>query len=342
MNGSISTAAATAKVPTEGPGPEGKGRGPGLLGSVGRANSLGLLLFYGALFLYLSVATEHFLGTRNIGDLLREMAVLGIIAVGQTLVILRAEIDLSVGSVAAFSAVVAAEAANHGWAPVPVIAVGLLVGLAFGLFNGILVAATGISSLVVTLGTLTIASGLALVVTGGAPEVVQVHFLTTIGQDKVGGIAYQFIVMVAIVLVAWLILRYSVFGRSLYAAGDNERAARLNGINVGRMTIGVFSVSGLLAAVGGLIYMGQFGTADPATGGELNLQSIAAVVIGGTSLFGGVGGVSGTFIGTALIVTLANGLVQLNVPSAWQEVVTGGVIVAAVLFDRLRTRLRES
>jgi ribose transport system permease protein len=305
------------------------------------ADTLGLLLVYVALFVYLSVATRYFLSGDNISNLLREMAVLGIVAVGQTLVILRAEIDLSVSAVVAVAAVVAAEASQAGWSTVPTIAAGLAVGCAFGLFNGLLVARTGISSLVVTLGTLTIGSGLALVLTGGAPEEIDVGFLTTLGQGSVGGVAYQFLVMLAVVVIAFLVLRYLVFGRSLYAVGDNARAARLNGIRVERMTVWVFVLSGLLASVGGLLLAGQFETADPTIGGDLNLRSIAAVVIGGTSLFGGVGGVAGTLLGTALIATLSNGLVQLNVPSAWQEVVTGAVIVAAVLFDRLRARRRE-
>lgn len=333
---------ASATAPRQGTqGPEAQlGMAHGLRRFAGRSDVLGLVVVYVALFVYLSIRTPYFLTSGNISDLLREMAVLGIIAVGETLVILRAEIDLSVGSVLALSAVIASQDSVVTSTPL-VIVVALSVGILCGLVNGIIVASTGISSLVVTLGTMTVASGLALVVTGGAPRVFEVPFLEKLGQGALWGVPIQFVVMVVVGLVVAFVLRMSVFGRSLYATGDNDRAARLNGVRVGRVTVSVFALSGGLAAVGGLLYGGQFGSADPTIGVNLNLLGIAAVVIGGTSLFGGVGGVIGTLLGTALIATLQNGLVQLNVASAWQEVVTGVVIVLAVLADRLRARARE-
>jgi len=304
------------------------------------ADVVGLALVYLVLLVFLSATTRYFLSFDNIGNLLREMSVLGILAVGQTLVILRAEIDLSVGSVLALSSVAGAMASGAGWPTIAVIGVALLVGAGFGVANGLLVSRGGVSSLVVTLGTMTVAYGIALLVTGGGPQSIRTGELEVLGQGGVGFVPYQFIIMSMVVLAGALALRFTVFGRSLYAVGDNKQAALLNGINVDLVTVGVFTISGLLAAFGGLLLAGQFSTADPTIGTNFNLRSIAAVVIGGTSLFGGVGGVTGTALGAALIATLANGLVHFNVQSAWQEVITGLVIVAAVLIDQFRVRRR--
>jgi ribose transport system permease protein len=310
------------------------------LSRAAHADVVGLVAVYVILFVFLSSATRHFFSFDNIENLLREMSVLGIVAVGQTMVILRGEIDLSVGSVLALSSVVAATAYGAGWPPVAVIAAAPVVGFGVGLVNGVLVAKGRVSSLVVTLGTMTVTFGIALLVTGGGPRSIRTGVLEILGQGRISFIPYQFIIMVAAVAIGALVLHFTVFGRSLYAAGDNVQAAILNGINVDRVTIGVFVISGLLASFGGLLLAGQFTTADPTIGTNFNLRSIAAVVIGGTSLFGGVGGVAGTAIGAALMATLANGLVHFNVQSAWQEVVTGTVIVAAVLIDQLRARRR--
>jgi ribose transport system permease protein len=311
------------------------------IGRALRADIVGLAAIYVVMFVFLSVRTGYFLSTDNIGNLMREMSVIGIISVGQTLVILRKQIDLSVGTVAAASSVVAALASQAGWPTIFVIASALVVGALFGLVNGILVAKGRVSALVVTLGTMTIAYGVALILTGGGPQSISTGFLETIGQQGIGFVPYQFMIFVVVVIAAGLGLRYTVFGRSIYAAGDNEDAAWLNGINVDRVTIGAFVLCGALAAVGGLLLAGQFSTADPTIGTNINLRTIASVVIGGTSLFGGVGGVGGSALGAALIATLANGMVHFNIQSAWQEVVTGIVIVGAVLLDQLRLRGRD-
>jgi ribose transport system permease protein len=311
------------------------------IGRILRADMVGLAAIYVVMFVFLSVRTGYFLSTDNIGNLMREMSVIGIISVGQTLVILRKQIDLSVGTVAAASSVVAALASQAGWPTIFVIASALVVGALFGLVNGILVAKGRVSALVVTLGTMTIAYGVALILTGGGPQSISTGFLETIGQQGIGFVPYQFMIFVVVVIAAALGLRYTVFGRSIYAAGDNEDAAWLNGINVDTVTIGAFVLCGALAAVGGLLLAGQFSTADPTIGTDINLRTIASVVIGGTSLFGGVGGVGGSALGAALIATLANGMVHFNIQSAWQEVVTGVVIVGAVLLDQLRLRGRD-
>jgi ribose/xylose/arabinose/galactoside ABC-type transport system permease subunit len=332
----------SAKVPPPSPTPGLGTRGHNRY--VARAlhiDFLGILAVYVAMCVLLSLASRDFLTSANISNLLQEMSVVWIIAIGQTFVILNKEIDLSVGSIAALTSILAALASQHGWPEIGVILVAFAVGGAFGLVNGFLVAKGRVSSLVVTLGTMTAGLGLALVFTGGAPESISNGFLEEIGQNGIGIFSYQFIIALVVSIVAALVLRYTVFGRSVYASGDNQDAARLNGINVGAVTISTFVITGFLCALAGLLLAGQFATADPTIGTNLNLQSIAAVVIGGTSLFGGVGGIPGTVLGSALLATLSNGLVHFNVQSAWQEVVTGGVIVAAVLLDQLRRRRRH-
>lgn len=300
----------------------------------------GLIVVYLVLFAFFSVTTQYFFSHDNFSNLMREMSVVGIICIGQTTVILAKQIDLSVGNVAAVASVAAALVSQAGW-PVPVvIGAGLAVGIVFGLLNGILVAKAHVNALVVTLGTMTIALGIALLLTNGAPESISTGVLEILGQSGIAFVPYQFMVLAVCAVVAAALLRFTVFGRSVYAAGDNEDAARLNGISVDRIIIGAFVISGVLSAVGGLLLAGQFAAADPTIGTDLNLQSIAAVVIGGTSLFGGVGGIAGSVVGAAFIATLANGMVQYNVQSAYQEVVTGIAIVAAVLLDQYRRRRR--
>jgi ribose/xylose/arabinose/galactoside ABC-type transport system permease subunit len=305
-----------------------------------RTDIAGLAAVYAVLFVLFSASTKYFFSGDNVSNLLREMSVVGIIAIGQTVVILASQIDLSVGNVAAVSSVVAALASQAGWPMPAVILAGLAMGAAFGLVNGLLVAKAHVNALVVTLGTMTISLGVALILTGGAPQSIHTGLLEILGQDGISILPYQFIILAVLTLLGAALLRFTVFGRSVYAAGDNDDAARLNGINVDRVIIGAFVTSGLMSAVGGLLLAGQFATADPTIGTNLNIQTIAAVVIGGTSLFGGVGGVGGTVIGAAFIATLANGMVQFNIQSAWQEIVTGAVIVAAVILDQLRRRGR--
>lgn len=305
-----------------------------------RIDIIGLVAVYAVLFSYFALSTRYFFSGDNISNVLREMSVVGIISLGQTVVILAKQIDLSVGNVAAVSSVVAAFASQAGWPAPIVILAGLSVGVLFGLLNGILVAKAHVNALVVTLGTMTIALGVAIILTGGAPESIETGLLEVLGQGGISIVPYQFLLLIGFTLLAAAALRFTVFGRSVYAAGDNEDAARLNGISVDRVIIGAFIICGIFSSIGGLLLAGEFATADPTIGTDLNLQTIAAVVIGGTSLFGGVGGVGGSVLGAAFIATLANGMVQFNIQSAWQEVVTGTVIVAAVLLDQLRRRRR--
>lgn len=315
---------------------------------------LGLLL----LTAYLSFASPHFLTVSNIVNISRQTAITAILAVGQTFVILSAGIDLSVGAVAALAASVSAvmmtqrmEFAGLAIGPVSFwigLPIALLVGTLAGWINGMIITRGGIPDFIATLGTLASLRGVALLVTGGLP--VPSHVTATelkgylpeqilwLGGGDILGFPVAGLVAVGTVVLGWVLLRYVALGRSIFAVGGNREAARVSGINVDRIKVAVYTLSGLLAAVAGVVLAGRLNSANAlmAEGEELN--SIAAVVIGGTNLFGGEGGVAGSLIGALIMGVLANGLNLLNVGAFWQRVVRGLVIVLVVVFDQWRRR----
>ncbi len=315
---------------------------------------LGLLLLIG----YLSVASPHFLTQGNLENVSRQIAVTTILAVGQTLVIISGGIDLSVGAVAALSASVAAVAMTSqmeilgvSFGPVDFwlgIVIGVLTGALAGCINGVIIAKGRIPDFIATLGTLAAYRGIALLVTGGLP--VPSHFtatemhgylpeaLTWLGGGDLFGIPTAALVGLAAVLAGWVILRYMVLGRATYAVGGNREAARVSGISIVRTKIGVYTISGTLAGIGGLVLAGRLNSANALMADGAELQTIAAVVIGGTNLYGGEGGVIGTLIGSLIIGSLANGMNLLDVSAFWQRVIQGAVIIGVVVIDQWRRR----
>lgn len=310
------------------------------------------------LSVYLSMATPYFFSMSNLSNVARQSAITAILAVGQTLVILTAGIDLSVGAMTAISASVAAvlmtqrfEFAGLAIGPVP-FGVGILLAIAVGtlagVINGLIITKGRIPDFICTLGTLTTYRGIALLVTGGLP--VPSHLTATelkgylpeemlwLGGGDIFGFPVAGLIALAIALLGWLILRYTALGRAVYAVGGNREAARVSGINIDRTKIAVYALSGLMAGLGGFVLAGRLNSANAlmAEGSELN--SIASVVIGGTNLFGGEGGVTGSLIGALIIGVLANGLNLLNVSAFWQRVVQGLVIILVVIFDQWRRR----
>jgi putative xylitol transport system permease protein/inositol transport system permease protein len=272
----------------------------------------------------------------NIENILQQISVNGILAIGMTLVIITAGIDLSVGSVLAFAAVVATSFAgtnDQGQAQhsliVPIV-LGVLAGLACGLVNGILIAKRRLAPFIVTLGMMTVARGLALVYTHGRPEIN----LTT-AYDAIGdGLAGPGGIVMAAVLAGIFILHFTRFGRYVYAVGGNELAAKVSGVNTDRVLIGVYAIAGALAGVAGIVESSRVMSGAPSAGEGYELNAIAAVVIGGTSLSGGIGTMAGTIVGVLIIGVMNNGLDLLGVSSYWQQVVKGAIIVCAVLLDR--------
>lgn len=278
-------------------------------------------------------ATPLFLQSSNMLNILLTAAVVALIAAGQTYVIILAEIDLSVGAVLGFSAIITASVmSSHG--PVLGLLAGLAVGATAGAINGLLVTKTRMPSFIATLATMSIFAGLTLQFSQGNPVKVTSGAFLALGQGNLLGIPTPIWIMVAATLLFGYILARTRYGRELYATGDNEDAARLAGVSTARVKIMAFMISGMLAAIAGFILTARLGTAQPTAGTGLELSAIAAVIIGGTSLAGGRGALLGTVVGAVLLSMIDNGLNLLNVSPFLQGVVKGLVILFAVYIDR--------
>ena len=290
---------------------------------------VGLIILCIALF----IATPVFLTVPNIINIGIQAAVVAIMAFGMTFVIVTSGIDLSVGSVAALSAMVSAWMFSNvglpGWLT---LIIGLLIGLLAGAASGLAIAYGKLPAFIATLAMMSVARGLTLVISGGTP-VATSGAVNHLGAD-LGPIPVPVIMLALAGVVCWFILSRTVLGRSLYAIGGNEEAARLSGIPVRRILVAVYALAGLFAGLAGLVLAGRLSSA----GLGYELDAIAAVVIGGASLSGGSGKASGTFIGAVLLAVIRNGLNILNVSSFWQQVVIGCVIALAVGFDVFRSK----
>jgi len=293
----------------------------------------------------MSFLSDKFMSVDNLWNVMRQISVNVCISVGMTLVILTAGIDLSVGSILAFSGAVGAGLLQNGIAiPSLGIFVGftllgaiiaaLVAGGVLGLVNGVAVTRFNVQPFVATLAMLTIARGLTMLWTGGFPITGLGANFSFIGTGWFLDIPMPVWISIVIVALFMLVLRKTRFGRYIYAIGGNEKAAGLSGINVNKIKLLVYVLAGVLAAVGGLILTARLNSAQPNAGMGFELDSIAAVVIGGTSLFGGRGSIIGTVQGALIIGVLNNGLVLLNVSPFWQQVIKGLVILLAVIIDR--------
>lgn len=305
-----------------------------------------------ALFLlvgYLSAVSPYFRTTSNFMNILAQTSVTAILAVGQTLVIISAGIDLSVAAMMALAGSMAAVAmAYWGWNVWLGLILGLVVGTVLGLFNGIVITKGRIPDFIATLGMYTTARGVGLLITQGLPvpshiTAIQLKAylpreLIWLGSGGILGIPVPAIVALGAVILGWFILQHTRLGRSALAVGGNREAARVSGINVDRTKIAAYAFSGLMAGVGGLVLTGRLNSANALMGEGMELQSIGAVVLGGTNLFGGEGTVVGTVIGALIMGVLGNGLNLLNVSAFWQRVIMGLVIITVVVFDQWRRR----
>jgi ribose transport system permease protein len=293
------------------------------------------------MWLVFSRFTPYFLTVQNLLSITIEAAVTAIAAVGQTFVILSAGIDLSMGSVLALVTVVSAIAMGAGQPAVIGILVGLAVGGMCGFFNGIAVGKMRIPPFIATLGMMGIARGLALIVTGGVPRFQLAPGFELLGQGFIGNvIPISTVLMAAIYVVASFLLHRTRFGRYTYAIGSNIEATKLSGINVPRFLVYIYTAAGLAVGMAGLIAESRLGSGQPAGGQGLELETIAAVVIGGTSLFGGEGNVFATLIGALIIASLRNGLNVVGVYAFWQNVVIGIAVILAVYADQWRRSRR--
>jgi ribose transport system permease protein len=316
---------------------------------------VGVLLALLLLILFVHSQSEVFLSSRNIFNVLRSMSTTGIIAIGMTMIIVTAGIDLSVGAVLAASAMMTARLMfTEVLPPWGAFVAGLAFGTLLGSINGFVITKIKVTPFIATLGMLSIARGLTLLISSGLQGTVasnipmrdpSVNFL---GAGFVGDIPMPVIIMFVLVIVFSLFLRYTVLGRQIYAVGSNEDAARLSGVAIDRVKLFVYAITGTLCALAGIMQAGLLSTASTSAGQGLELDVIAAVVIGGASLMGGQGTIIGAIIGAAIMAVLRNAFVLLQFPAYAQTITIGVVIILAVSVDQLRRsdrrffkRLRE-
>ncbi len=301
-----------------------------------------ILAFAGLIIMFVafSLASPNFFQFSNIVGILLATAVNGVLALGVTFVIITAGIDLSVGTVMTLSAVMTGVFITNLGLPIPIgILGGLLTGGVAGWINGTVIAKMKIPPFVSTLGMLYIAKGLALVISGLKP----IYFSDTPAFSKIAmadilGIPYAVLIFFGAAIIAHIILTKTILGRYTFALGSNEEATRLSGVNAGKWKTAVYALAGLFSGLAGVLIAARLNSAQPALGAGYELDAIAAVVIGGTSLSGGEGTIMGTVIGAFIISVLTNGLRILSVPQEWQIVVTGGILILAVYADILRRR----
>lgn len=298
-----------------------------------------LLLLVGSA-VYFSLSESGFLTSANVENLLTSVSILWVASMGMTFVVLTGGIDLSVGAVVALSGLVLSKlysgAGLPSWlAVVLTVVVGLLIG---GSVNGLLIGRGRLSFFVVTLGTASLYQGIVSIWSGTKTTYIDSSLVDWLGFGKVAGIDAPIVVMVAVFLLALVVLRWTYFGRDVYAVGGNIDAARLSGIDVTTTLVAVYAIAGLAASLAGVIQAGRLGASSPIVGTDIPLSAAAAVLLGGTSFTGGVGGVTGTAVGVLFIGTLQNGLAIRGVSSFWQQVVTGVILILAVGIDRIQER----
>ena len=326
------------------------------LGGLLSNQALSLFVILILMWLVLGVLSPFFFTTNNILNITLQAAVMALIAAGQTFVILSGGIDLSVGSIFACSAMVAGlvtrDLAAAGGAlvgsgtgevnPLLPIAAGLLTGAFLGLINGLGVARLGLPAFIVTLGMMSAARGFALLLNNGTPIFGLAPGFEQIGQGRIAEvIPVPTLIVIGVYALCWFVLRYTPFGRFTYAVGSNSEAARLSGVRISRQLVGIYVLCGTFAALAALVESSRLNSFQPASGQGYELLAIGAVVIGGTSLFGGEGSILATLVGALILATIRNGLTILGVSAFWQNVATGAIIVLAVYLDRLR-RSRQS
>jgi ribose/xylose/arabinose/galactoside ABC-type transport system permease subunit len=287
-----------------------------------------------------SLVSPHFLNPTNLLNVLRQVALYGILGVGMTFVILTKGIDLSVGSVVAFSGVLGATLMEEGFSIPAVVLCSLAAGVVFGAVNGLMVAFWRVPAFIMTLGSMVMIRGFGLMVADGGPvnpgEAAEKFFW--LGGGYVMGVPTPIYVFAAVCLVAYAVLSHSTFGRAVFAVGSNDEAARLSGIGVLTTTFSVYIICSFLAALSGLIFLSRLSIGDPNSGLGLELEAITIAVIGGTSLFGGEGGVIGTIGGAMILAIIANVLNLAGVSPFSQQVVKGAIIVLAVSLETGRKR----
>ena len=291
-----------------------------------------------ALFVGLCIASPHFLTGTNLSSVVRQTAVINIMALGMTMIIICGGIDLSVGSILAMGGLLGAMAMEKGW-PVGVgVAVGVITGMLCGWVNGLLTTRLRINPFIVTLGTLGIVRGLALIISNGLPVHQLPKSFAYLGEGTVLHVPFVLFVLIACAVIVHVVLEHTKLGRYAFAIGSNQEAALYAGVNIGLVTVAIYTLGGMLTGLAGMIEASRLMTGQPTAGQGYELQAIAAVVIGGGSLRGGEGTVVGTLVGALIMGLLANGSDLLGISPYLQQAIIGAVIILAVAIDELRKR----
>ncbi|MCF7941879.1 MAG: ABC transporter permease [Spirochaetia bacterium] len=303
-----------------------------------RTSKFGIYIAFILLCVVLSILSPYFFTVKNIVNILNQVSIIGIIAVGSTIVLISGGLDLSPGAIVAVAGVMAAHFGHPGQYPIIVpITVAVATGLAFGAVNGVLTSLGKIPPFIVTLGTMTIGRGLALLACDGMQVIDLSERYISLANSEIFGIPILIILFALVFAVFQFVLTKMRFGRHIYAVGGNETASHVSGLNVNSIKIAVYMLAGALAGFGGLLLSSRTVVGSPIAGQGYELDAIAAAVIGGTSTTGGVGKLTGTIIGALMIQVISNGLDMINVPSYWQQIVKGSIIILAVFID-MRSR----
>ena len=287
----------------------------------------------------ITIINSNFLTANNLLNLLLQVTSNALIAFGMTFVILTGGIDLSVGSILALSSALTAGLLGSGMPVTLAILISLILGFILGMMNGLLISYGKLAPFIVTLATMTIFRGATLVYTNGNPitkGLSDTFLFQFLGQGYIVGIPFPVIIMFIVFIVLYVLLHKTAFGKSVYAIGGNEKAAYISGVKLNKVKIIIYSISGIMASISGLIITSRLSSAQPTAGASYEMDAIAAVVLGGTSLSGGKGRILGTLIGALIIGVLNNGLNIIGVSAFWQQVVKGVVILIAVLIDRFK------
>lgn len=287
----------------------------------------------------ITIINSNFLTANNLLNLLLQVTSNALIAFGMTFVILAGGIDLSVGSILALSSALTAGLLGSGMPVTLAILISLILGCILGMMNGLLISYGKLAPFIVTLATMTIFRGATLVYTNGNPitkGLSDTFLFQFLGQGYIVGIPFPVIIMFIVFIVLYVLLHKTAFGKSVYAIGGNEKASYISGVKLNKVKIIIYSISGIMASISGLIITSCLSSAQPTAGASYEMDAIAAVVLGGTSLSGGKGRILGTLIGALIIGVLNNGLNIIGVSAFWQQVVKGVVILIAVLIDRFK------
>ncbi|PSJ39273.1 ribose ABC transporter permease [Zobellella taiwanensis] len=296
------------------------------------------LIGFIVIFIAMALVNDNFLTSNNLSNVARQVSINAIIAVGMTCVILTGGIDLSVGPVMALAGTVTAGLMIAGFPPEVAVLAGLMVGALFGACNGTFVAYAKMPPIIVTLATMGIARGIALIYTGGYPISGLPNGFSFLGRGEVFGLQTPILIMLVVYVLAYVLLNKTPIGRYIYAIGGNEEATRLSGIRVSRYKLMVYTLSGTTAALAGIVLTSRLMSGQPNAGIGFELDAIAAVVLGGTAIAGGRGAIIGTLIGAMMLGVLNNGLNLMGVSPYVQNVIKGGIILLAIYISRSRDK----